>query len=165
MLVKTSKRLLAVVLATILFLLPVCSASATASSADAPQPRVNLLAEWQSWPNIYSGRRIEGYIFVIQRFLSSYDYTAHTYLGNVDGTWGPKTEKALKYYQGQKGLTQDAQCGTNTWTAMYNDCVYAYHNGEYIFMSYADMGDQIEICRRRSDGSWWTNNNSYCFRG
>lgn len=150
---KLSKKLITVTLSIVLIALSVTPAYAA-----------HLKSEWQSWPNIYSGRAYTGYIFVIQMFLSSYDYTSSSYLGNVDGAWGPRTEQALRYYQGQKGLTQDAQCGYNTWGAMNDDCLSAPYDGGYIFMSFADPCEQVEICRKRSDGTWWSNFNSYRFR-
>lgn len=36
----------------------------------------------------------------------------------IDGSFGPKTAAALRKYQKAKGLTQDAICGKNTWTAL-----------------------------------------------
>ena len=43
------------------------------------------------------------------------------YTGSIDTTYGNGCVKACKAYQTAKGLKVDGQCGTNTWTAIYND--------------------------------------------
>jgi serralysin len=39
-------------------------------------------------------------------------------LGTIDGKFGPKTEAAVKQYQGAKGLTVDGVVGPKTWNAL-----------------------------------------------
>ena len=40
----------------------------------------------------------------------------------LDGIWGSGTTAAIKWFQGQRGLTQDASVGPNTWEQLYR-CV------------------------------------------
>lgn len=49
----------------------------------------------------------------MQQLLISNGYSI-----SVDGSFGPKTEEALKAYQQSKGLTVDGICGPATWTCL-----------------------------------------------
>jgi hypothetical protein len=46
----------------------------------------------------------------LQRFLSSLNYTC-----SIDGSFGPKTEQAVKDFQSDNGLTADGIVGSKTW--------------------------------------------------
>lgn len=50
----------------------------------------------------------------IQKRLKSWGY----YSGAVDGVFGSQTEKAVKYFQQQNGLTADGQVGNQTLAAL-----------------------------------------------
>ncbi|TWT13159.1 peptidoglycan-binding protein [Planomicrobium sp. CPCC 101079] len=39
----------------------------------------------------------------------------------VDGIFGPETEKSVRQYQTDKGLTVDGIVGVNTWVAIYGE--------------------------------------------
>lgn len=43
------------------------------------------------------------------------------YSGSIDTTYGSACVNACKAYQSARGLEVDGQCGTNTWSALYND--------------------------------------------
>jgi peptidoglycan hydrolase-like protein with peptidoglycan-binding domain len=58
------------------------------------------------------------------------DYGAYVYIGNsgacvypglevVDGVFGPKTESAVKLFQGKMFLVQDGIVGNKTWQSLY----------------------------------------------
>ena len=50
----------------------------------------------------------------LQRLLNTLGYSC----GNVDGSFGPKTEAAVKKFQKAVGLEVDGYCGQKTWTAV-----------------------------------------------
>lgn len=56
-------------------------------------------------------------VTLFEVFMKKLDY----YTGSIDSTYGNGCVKACKAYQTAKGLKVDGQCGTNTWTAIYND--------------------------------------------
>lgn len=50
----------------------------------------------------------------LQRLLNARGYSC----GSVDGSFGPKTEAAVKKFQKAKKLDDDGSCGPLTWTAL-----------------------------------------------
>ena len=50
----------------------------------------------------------------LQQLLNAKGYSC----GTVDGSFGSKTDTAIKTFQKAKGLTVDGCCGQNTWTAL-----------------------------------------------
>ena len=62
------------------------------------------------------------YVERLQRVFAGYDeLIARTYnAGPVDGIFGPKTEAAIKRYQGEQRLVIDGVVGAQTWKALGN---------------------------------------------
>ena len=60
---------------------------------------------------------VSGDVTLFEVFMAKLGY----YTGSIDATYGDGCVKACKAYQTAKGLKVDGQCGTNTWTAIYND--------------------------------------------
>lgn len=50
----------------------------------------------------------------LQQLLNAKDYSC----GAVDGSFGSKTDAALRKYQKAMGLSVDGSCGKNTWSAL-----------------------------------------------
>ena len=50
----------------------------------------------------------------VQQLLNAKGYSC----GTADGSFGSKTENALKKYQKATKLTVDGSCGAKTWTAL-----------------------------------------------
>jgi len=44
----------------------------------------------------------------------------YTELGTVDGSFGPKTEEAVRHFQGNNNLTVDGSVGPLTWDALFS---------------------------------------------
>ena len=52
----------------------------------------------------------------LQMLLNGKGYSC----GNVDGVFGPNTEKAVKIFQKENRLTEDGIVGENTWASLLN---------------------------------------------
>ena len=76
-------------------------------STDTPVPPAS--AEWKTYDAGDSGPAV----FALQYLLRSEGYTL-----DADGTFGPKTETAVKEFQTAKGIKVDGRVGTQTWTAL-----------------------------------------------
>ncbi|MBR2969840.1 MAG: peptidoglycan-binding protein [Clostridia bacterium] len=61
------------------------------------------------------GDRSSGVLF-LQRLLLSYLYP----ITNLDGIFGPETERAVRAFQTENGLSNDGIVGRNTWTSLFN---------------------------------------------
>ena len=55
-------------------------------------------------------------VMFLQRLLLSYLYP----IESLDGDFGPETERAVRAFQGENGLTVDGVVGRNTWNALFN---------------------------------------------
>lgn len=55
-------------------------------------------------------------VMFLQRLLLSYLYP----ITNLDGDFGPETERAVRNFQSENGLTSDGIVGRNTWQALFN---------------------------------------------
>lgn len=55
-------------------------------------------------------------VLYLQRLLLSYLYP----ITNLDGIFGPETERAVRAFQSENGLTADGIVGRNTWNALFN---------------------------------------------
>ena len=55
-------------------------------------------------------------VLFLQRLLLSYLYP----ITNLDGDFGPETERAVRAFQSENGLGVDGVVGTNTWRALFN---------------------------------------------
>ena len=55
-------------------------------------------------------------VMFLQRLLLSYLYP----ISNLDGIFGPETERAVRAFQSENGLTSDGIVGRNTWQALFN---------------------------------------------
>jgi peptidoglycan hydrolase-like protein with peptidoglycan-binding domain len=44
----------------------------------------------------------------------------YTEVGTADGSFGPKTEEAVRHFQGNNSLTVDGIVGPLTWDALFN---------------------------------------------
>ena len=54
-------------------------------------------------------------VMFLQRLLLSYLYP----ITSLDGDFGPETERAVRAFQGENGLTIDGIVGRNTWRALF----------------------------------------------
>lgn len=61
------------------------------------------------------GARSSAVLF-LQKLLLSYLYP----ITNLDGIFGPETERAVRAFQGENNLTIDGVVGANTWRALFN---------------------------------------------
>lgn len=61
------------------------------------------------------GDRSSGVLF-LQRLLLSYLYP----ITDLDGIFGPETERAVRSFQAENGLSNDGIVGRNTWNALFN---------------------------------------------
>ena len=61
------------------------------------------------------GSRTSAVLF-LQRLLLSYLYP----ISSLDGVFGPETERAVRAFQQENGLTVDGVVGKNTWNALFN---------------------------------------------
>ena len=61
------------------------------------------------------GRENSAVVF-LQRLLLSYLYP----ITNIDGDFGPETERAVRAFQSENGLSIDGIVGRNTWRALFN---------------------------------------------
>jgi len=55
-------------------------------------------------------------VLFLQRLLLSYLYP----ISNLDSDFGPETERAVRAFQSENGLSVDGIVGTNTWRALFN---------------------------------------------
>lgn len=58
------------------------------------------------------------YVKVLQRFLICYNDTTNQLIidgGGVDGIFGQKADSAVREFQSKRKITDDGDCGTNTW--------------------------------------------------
>lgn len=55
-------------------------------------------------------------VMFLQRLLLSYLYP----ISNLDGDFGPETERAVRAFQSENGLSVDGIVGRNTWQALFN---------------------------------------------
>ena len=55
-------------------------------------------------------------VMFLQRLLLSYLYP----ITNLDGDFGPETERAVRAFQSENGLSVDGIVGRNTWQALFN---------------------------------------------
>jgi len=55
-------------------------------------------------------------VLILQKLLLSYLYP----ITSLDGVFGPETERAVKAFQTENGLTADGIVGRNTWQALSN---------------------------------------------
>lgn len=117
------RRSLSLVLAFVLVLsIMVVSASAATVSS------VNWYEVFRSFPELYNGSTMSGYIKMLQRFLLVYPvtyssiYNANSSYGGVDGGFGDRTLAAVKLFQRTVlGIGQDdGYVGPKTWGAIYS---------------------------------------------
>lgn len=72
-------------------------------------------------PILRRGSRNE-YVERLQRVFSGFDnlIDSRYHAGPVDGIFGPKTEAAVKVFQGEYQLVVDGVVGSQTWMALYS---------------------------------------------
>ena len=75
----------------------------------------------------------------IQTKLKRWGY----YSGNIDGIYGSKTVKAVKYFQRKNGLTQDGIAGTSTLKAMGINSSSSNSNGSSSYNSNLNLMSRI----------------------
>lgn len=68
-----------------------------------------------NYPTVKRGSKGE-YVTLLQKKLQEKGYNLG--LCGVDGDFGPATERAVKAFQKDHGLTQDGICGQKTWAAL-----------------------------------------------
>lgn len=84
-------------------------------SGTSPEPAPDPGPEPAKRPTIRKGNR-NIYVKEMQQMLQKLGYSLG--ICGVDGDFGTATEKAVKEFQRDNGLTQDGICGTKTWTAL-----------------------------------------------
>ena len=84
-------------------------------TGEAPEPAPEPEPEPVKKPTLRKGNRNQ-YVKEMQTDLNKLGYS----LGvcGIDGDFGTATEKAVKEFQRDHGLTQDGVCGAKTWTAL-----------------------------------------------
>lgn len=83
---------------------------ATKTSTPAPTPPTQ---NTQSYPTLRNGSKGES-VKTLQTKLTNLGYS----LGSVDGSFGPKTEAAVRAFQKDNDLERDGICGPKTWAAL-----------------------------------------------
>ena len=84
-------------------------------SNEAPAPEPTPEPAPVKRPTVRKGNR-NVYVREMQTMLQKLGYNLG--ICGVDGDFGTATEKALKEFQRDNGLTQDGICGPKTWTAL-----------------------------------------------
>lgn len=79
-------------------------------ATETKQTAVKVMVELQQLSKGATGAQVK----TLQRLLNALGYSC----GNVDGSYGAKTETAVKEYQKPKGLAQDGIVGAKTWNAL-----------------------------------------------
>lgn len=79
-------------------------------------------------------------------------------VGNIDGSFGPKTYTALKDYQSTHNLENDGFAGPQTWNVMHSGLQYVYSNptdAMYEYFKYDEgYGGSIAFSYNCSNGCW-----------
>lgn len=82
-------------------------------------PKSNLDHQVSGWANRKSdGTRGADGLAVWQRRMYKRGWTS---IGRADGLWGPKTERVVRLFQKQKGLTVDGAIGPATWAKAWTE--------------------------------------------
>ncbi|MBO7662991.1 MAG: peptidoglycan-binding protein [Clostridia bacterium] len=84
-------------------------------SGTSPEPTPDPQPEPVKRPTIRKGNK-NTYVKEMQQMLQKLGYSLG--ICGVDGDFGTATEKAVKEFQRDNGLTQDGICGPKTWTAL-----------------------------------------------
>lgn len=84
-------------------------------SGTSPEPAPDQGPEPVKKPTIRKGNR-NIYVKEMQQMLQKLGYSLG--ICGVDGDFGTATEKAVKEFQRDNGLTQDGICGPKTWAAL-----------------------------------------------
>ena len=74
-----------------------------------------LTQNLERYPTLRRGSR-GGYVNILQRYLLSYLYP----IGNVDGVFGARTERAVREFQSENGITADGIVGRVTWQTLFS---------------------------------------------
>lgn len=77
-----------------------------------PQPTPEVKTVTIEMPVLRKGDKTQA-VKTLQACLDVYDYGL-----SIDGSFGGKTETALKDFQKKRGLTVDGVCGKNSWNAL-----------------------------------------------
>ena len=80
----------------------------------AKEPEVIELPTMAQFPSIRKGSKETGYITLLQTNLKNRGY----YDGNVDGDYGPETEKAVMEFQKDLKKPMNGSVGPKTWEAL-----------------------------------------------
>ena len=84
-------------------------------------------------------------LFISYRILNIPDLT-------VDGSFGSKTEQAVRQFQTQNNLTADGKVGQNTWNALYNRYIQNHSSAEQypgIAMRNGQAGATVKSAQQR----------------
>lgn len=76
----------------------------------------NNLLNFNPSANVLKRGSKKSAVLFLQRLLLSYLYP----ITNLDGIFGPETERAVRAFQSENNLTQDGIVGKNTWQALFN---------------------------------------------
>lgn len=118
---------------------------------------VGVFANWSSagFRTVKRYNTTTGYTFFVQRICH------RKYSTTVDGVWGAKTTADVKSAQTFCGVTADGIVGPASWTAFRSNMVsFAYDGaGNRVYFGWpCDEGDIYRICELRTNGSWYTYN-------
>ena len=92
----------------------------------------------------------------IQVIIKNYNYQLSEIVGSADGSFGPKTEAAVKEFQRLKGLEVDGRVGPATWPALYDVLQGpASSRGYYYYYSPGDSCCAVEIIRQGDTTGRW----------
>ena len=105
---KTKKRILSAITSVLLVSTMLACTMMTASASGLWSD--GSMDTTQSSPNTKKGNS-----YAIQTILKRLGYTD---VGSVDGYFGPNTQKAVKQYQDDEGLSVDGIVGPKTWTKL-----------------------------------------------
>jgi len=69
-----------------------------------------------SWPTLTQGSTSRNEVYALQYLINYWGYNTI----DVDGSFGPGTDTAVRNFQSKKGLAVDGSVGPSTWTALTN---------------------------------------------
>lgn len=99
--------------------------------------------DWTKCDSVGYGRKTSGpYVYAVQMMLYSSGYGP--VIWGIDGSFGPKTNEAVKTFQMAAGLTGDGIVGPNTWRVFqsHRRLISIGAGSDYNFYEYLEYDDE-----------------------